>query len=474
VVVRELPILHVENLDNIVNYLLDLNVQTKQRKSVTETTAPSLFGNKPISPKYAQAAITGELSELGTTKEGKRNDRLNVAAFNLGQLVGASILSYDLVERELLAVALHIGLPEAEATSTIQSGLRDSVASPRNIVQRSPSQTIKVSENGNRSHIDISHTEANAIQRSESPLPFHADDDQVATFILTLWEKQVAYFYRQWHVYQNGRWQAREVQEIKKKLRKILQPYRSQLRGGISQSRINAITAMLENECHVPDRVINEKQREMTKYINLQNGLFNLETFQLEPHSPDFYDTIQLDFAFDADVDCLNFKRYLRTSLVTAEGETDTEMIQLLQEAIAYSLTLRTELKVWFWLVGAPDSGKTTLLAILRSIAGAFHTTLDLNQLGSSNFMLSTLTGKRVASCNEVNSNIMLPDALIKALVGGEDEIYADVKNKPAILFVPRAKLWWGMNNAPRFNDRSGATLNRLLPILFKYTIPPD
>src|SRR5690606_11819017 len=91
---------------------------------------------------------------------------------------------------------------------------------------------------------------------------------------------------------------------------------------------------------------------------------------------------------------------------------------------------------------------------------------------GGNRFMLSAIVGKRAVTFSEADQGAVLPDGLYKALVGGTDEIFADVKNKPGIVFRPEAKLWWAMNNAPRTTDRSGATLNRLNPILFNRSIP--
>lgn len=251
-------------------------------------------------------------------------------------------------------------------------------------------------------------------------------------------------------------------------------PYRERLRGGIRQGRINAVAAMLQDDVFVPDRRITELEMSAAKYINLQNGLFNLETFKLEPHNPDLYFTTQLSFLYDESAACPTFKRFLNTSLAHEDGTTDSQMVMLAQEALAYSMTARTDLKSSFWLVGKPDTGKSTLIGAVRAIMGNLHATIDLNQLATNRFLLSGIVGKRVVTFTEADTALTLPDALYKAMVGGQDEIFVDVKNKPGISFVPTAKFWWAMNNAPRVNDRSGATLNRLLPILFEHPIAPD
>lgn len=308
----------------------------------------------------------------------------------------------------------------------------------------------------------------------ESPLPYHADDDQISTFIAGEWRGKVAYFRGGWHIEENGCWREREDNEPRRFIRRALVPHRRQLRGGITQGRINAICSMLQDDVFVPDRRITDMELSSTKYINLQNGLFNLDTFQLEPHNPDLLFTTQLDFSFDDKADCPRFKRFLKTSLALPDGTQDFEMGQLVQEALAYSMTARTDLKASFWCVGLPDTGKSTLIGFIRGFMGSLHSTIDLNQLATNRFLLSGIVGKRVVTFTEADAAAFIPDALYKAMVGGQDEIYVDVKNKPGISFVPAAKFWWAMNSAPKVNDRSGATLNRLIPILFEHVIPPS
>jgi hypothetical protein len=62
---------------------------------------------------------------------GTRNDRLNAAAFNLGQLVAAGQLDAHEVGGVLLDAAVAAGLTEVEAWATIRSGLTAGQLRPR-------------------------------------------------------------------------------------------------------------------------------------------------------------------------------------------------------------------------------------------------------------------------------------------------------------------------------------------------------
>jgi hypothetical protein len=85
------------------------------------------FGTTP----YGQKALEDETQAVATAPEGTRNDRLNTAAFNLGQLVaGGELTVFD--ARQALEDAAHAcGLPAREAEQTIKSGLGAGILEPR-------------------------------------------------------------------------------------------------------------------------------------------------------------------------------------------------------------------------------------------------------------------------------------------------------------------------------------------------------
>jgi hypothetical protein len=80
---------------------------------------------------YGPAALAREADRVATTAEGGRNDTLNRAAFNLGQLVGAGHLTETDVTEHLIAAALTAGLGERGAARTIASGLAAGQRHPR-------------------------------------------------------------------------------------------------------------------------------------------------------------------------------------------------------------------------------------------------------------------------------------------------------------------------------------------------------
>lgn len=299
------------------------------------------------------------------------------------------------------------------------------------------------------------------------------DEDDLAIELAEAWEQSVAYFHHNWHTYDSGCWRVRHEYEMYQRIRAFLRQYRA--RGvKVTDRNIGSLLRMIRPDCYWPDEDIAAAQKTAERYINLRNGLYDITTGEFSPeHRSDLMLTNQLDFDYDPNADCPRFMEFLHSSLVLPRGPevetwvTDNDMVGLVLQAMGYSLTARVDLKASFWLFGEPDSGKSTLLALLGSIMGDLATSIDLNLLGEKNFMLAEIVGKRVVTFPEVSPNKSVDPSTYKMIVGGSDLVWTDVKNKTGIRFLPTAKFWWAMNTLPRVNDRSGALFNRLRLIRF-------
>ena len=82
---------------------------------------------------YTKAALEGEVEKVRTAPEGLRNDTLNRAAFSIGQLVAGGEIDATIATTALHDAATAAGLPGAEASRTIQSGLDGGSKEPRQV-----------------------------------------------------------------------------------------------------------------------------------------------------------------------------------------------------------------------------------------------------------------------------------------------------------------------------------------------------
>jgi hypothetical protein len=101
-----------------------------------QTRPPPTNGHSfgPVNPgSYAEVALDKEVRQVADSPQGERNHTLNVAAFNLGQLVGAGLLGRERVEEGLRWAGLSAGLDAGEVEATLRSGLKAGVAMPRQV-----------------------------------------------------------------------------------------------------------------------------------------------------------------------------------------------------------------------------------------------------------------------------------------------------------------------------------------------------
>lgn len=80
---------------------------------------------------YGRSALEREVGRVATAQKGERNDRLNVAVHNLGQLVADGEIDEGKVCDSLARAARVAGLAPDEIEATIGSGLRAGMAKPR-------------------------------------------------------------------------------------------------------------------------------------------------------------------------------------------------------------------------------------------------------------------------------------------------------------------------------------------------------
>lgn len=81
--------------------------------------------------RYASAALQRETQTVAAAQPGDRNNTLNIAAFSLGQLAAAEMLTTDTIIEHLTVAAAECGLGHREAARTIGSGLKAGMRHPR-------------------------------------------------------------------------------------------------------------------------------------------------------------------------------------------------------------------------------------------------------------------------------------------------------------------------------------------------------
>lgn len=306
-----------------------------------------------------------------------------------------------------------------------------------------------------------------AADETENPTVHHKpSDDEIGDGMIQEWNGRYRYFFGLWHQYQNGVW------EPLPRFERLIWDYLKTLKNvGIRPSahKVSSVEKYLQQYLWVDDEHVDS-----LTYINLQNGLFNVDTMALEPHRQDVFLTSQLPFEYDPDAGCPTFNKFLRESLVKpGTTQADGDLAMLVWEALGYSLTANTDLRASFWLWGESGTGKSVLVNVLQALAGNSSVTIDLDQMSQNPYQLADIAGKRVVTFTEPKANSVLADNHYKRLVSQDQIMARQIFGKP-FRFVPVCKVWGAMNELPRVVDRSDAIFNRVLIIPMNRRVPDD
>lgn len=197
-------------------------------------------------------------------------------------------------------------------------------------------------------------------------------------------------------------------------------------------------------------------------FLNCRNGLFQLSTKQLLPHTPDFVSLVQSPVAYDPDATCPVWEACIETWM---EGPESEQKKEILQQYSGYILSSRMDYAKALFLVGDGGNGKSTFADTLGMVIGDQGTSrIDLEDLYST-FGLKGLIGKRLNIIEEVGGNYYQAHKL-KKLISGE-ELTINMKYKDQFKFKPQAKFIFAVNTMPRVDDSSSATERRISVVNF-------
>lgn len=197
-------------------------------------------------------------------------------------------------------------------------------------------------------------------------------------------------------------------------------------------------------------------------FFNMKNGLLQLSTGELKPHTPDFVSLVQSPVVYDPSALAPTWAACLDAWM---KGPESGEKALLLQQYGGYLLTSSMQYAKALFLVGDGGNGKSTFADTLSMVIGEQGTSrIDLEDLYST-FGLKGLIGKRLNVVEEVGGNYYQAHKL-KKLVSGES-LTINMKFKDQFKFTPEAKFIFAVNTMPRVDDSSSATERRICVVQF-------
>ena len=199
--------------------------------------------------------------------------------------------------------------------------------------------------------------------------------------------------------------------------------------------------------------------------INLNNGVLDVRTGELSPHTPNQLFLSKIPVTFDPNADCKKIKKFLSEIL----QESD---ISVLQELIGYTLYRKYHIKKGFIFVGGGNTGKTTILELLNRFIGMENVSgISLQKLSSDKFAIAPLYNKHINIYDDLSAKDIIDTGAFKIATGG-GHITGEFKYGHQFRFLNFAKFIFACNKIPNVKDTNDdAYFSRWIVIEFKNVI---
>lgn len=201
--------------------------------------------------------------------------------------------------------------------------------------------------------------------------------------------------------------------------------------------------------------------------VVVKNGVIDLNTRKLLPHSKDYKATMALPVTYDVGADCPKITKFV-SEVVKQEDRL------LLWEIPAWCLTPYSGIQRLVILLGEGANGKTVYLEMLRRFLGRENcTAYSLQSLTTNRFAIAGLYGKLANISPELPSTALRQAGPLKTLTG-LDTVEAEKKFRDSFNFVNTAKMIFATNTPPEISEDTLAVWRRFVVIDFPFKFVGD
>ncbi len=219
-------------------------------------------------------------------------------------------------------------------------------------------------------------------------------------------------------------------------------------------SFVNGVTALLKYDLEV------DKWNEAEGLLPMLNGVLDLETRKLLPHSPSNRLTWCLPIEYNPLARCEPIQQWL---LTMCGG--DRNLVQLMRAYLLGIVTGRTDWQKYLELIGPGGTGKSTLTRLATALVGQenVHTT-TLHKLEKSKFETASIAGKRLVLIND--SERYAGDVTKLKNLTGQDTLPYEVKFKQSKGgFTPDALVIVSTNEVIQSSDYTSGLARRRISV---------
>ena len=203
--------------------------------------------------------------------------------------------------------------------------------------------------------------------------------------------------------------------------------------------------------------------------LNVRNGILDVTSGTLEPHSPDFLSPVQINAVWDPRAECPAIDRFIGQVFPDDAGELFYQIAGL------YAMPDTRHQKA-VMLLGSGSNGKSVTLALLHEFLGSRNvSSLPLHELAENRFAASELQDKLLNVSSDLPDRTFKDTTLFKRIVDGRlSTVNARRRYGRPFQFRPFVRLIFSANRVPDSTDTSYGYLRRWLIVPFDARLDED
>ena len=202
------------------------------------------------------------------------------------------------------------------------------------------------------------------------------------------------------------------------------------------------------------------------------NGVLDLETRALGPHSAAAMATRSTGVPYDPRAEAPRWRAWLETML------PDPDVRAFVQRGAGLSICGRVTDRTLFCCVGPSGTGKSTFCGAIRAALGSYvgsvsSEALTISDMDDLRAAVEFDSGRFLLS-SEVAKGARWRTALLKQFTGAQDWCQARPLHCETYSFKPRGHVWLFTNHKPKADAADTALWQRLRPVNFNVAIPEE
>lgn len=205
--------------------------------------------------------------------------------------------------------------------------------------------------------------------------------------------------------------------------------------------------------------------------VNIKNGILKFDPSGITifcPHSLDHISFKQFNALYDQTA-----QSKLLDDTLNLWFENSSKQIELFEQLLGYLLMNHVNYQKIFFFIGAPSTGKTTLLKLVTEFCGKEN--VSAIQLDDMNrpFGLAPIVNKVANIFSDIRKTKVLKSDVFKILADGSP-IQVNRKFKQEFTYCFTGKMLFGMNSYPDFSQDFDGIERRLVIFEFKHVFQKD